>query len=62
MEPVLPTTPFGRRTLSLGHVASQMVAKERPPEAAAQIIRRRSEQTLFHPHTKPFSGTTLINH
>ncbi len=35
MEPVLPTTPFGRRTLSLGHVASQMVAKERPPEAAA---------------------------
>ncbi len=35
MEPVLPTTPFGRRTLSLAQVASQMVAKERPPEAAA---------------------------
>ena len=35
MEPVLPTTPFGRRTLSLAQVASQMVAKQRPPEAAA---------------------------
>ncbi len=34
MEPVLPTTPFGRRTLSLAQVASQMVAKQRPPEAA----------------------------
>jgi replication initiation protein RepC len=29
MEPILPTTPFGRRTLSLAHVASQMVAKQR---------------------------------
>ena len=35
MEPALPTTPFGRRSLSLAQVASQMVAKERPPEAAA---------------------------
>jgi len=34
MEPVLPTPPFGRRTLSLAQVASQMVAKQRPPEAA----------------------------
>ncbi len=34
MEPVLPTTPFGRRTLSLAQVASQMIAKQRPPEAA----------------------------
>ena len=33
MEPVLPTTPFGRRTLSLAQVASQMVAKHRDPEA-----------------------------
>jgi len=35
MEPVLPTTPFGRRSLSLGQVASQMVAKQRAPDAAA---------------------------
>ncbi len=34
MEPALPTTPFGRRSLSLAQVASQMVAKQRPPEAA----------------------------
>jgi replication initiation protein RepC len=35
MESVLPTTPFGRRPLALAHVASQMVAKHRPPEAKA---------------------------
>ena len=35
MEPALPTTPFGRRSLSLAQVASQMVAKQRPPEAVA---------------------------
>ena len=35
MEPYLSTTPFGRRALSLAHVASQMVAKERPPDATA---------------------------
>jgi replication initiation protein RepC len=35
MESVLPTTPFGRRSLALAHVASQMVAKHRPPEAKA---------------------------
>ena len=29
------TTPFGRRSLTLAHVASQLVAKQRPPEAAA---------------------------
>jgi replication initiation protein RepC len=30
----LATTPFGRRSLSLAHVASQMVAKQRRPDAA----------------------------
>ena len=35
MESVLPTTPFGRRSLALAHVASQMAAKHRPPEATA---------------------------
>ncbi len=35
MEPALPTTPFGRRSLSLAQIASQMVAKQRPPEAVA---------------------------
>ena len=34
MEPHLSTTPFGRRSLSLAHVASQAVAKSRPPEKA----------------------------
>lgn len=34
MEPHLSTTPFGRRTLTLAHVASQAVAKSRPPEKA----------------------------
>ena len=32
MEPHLSTTPFGRRSLKLAHVASQAVAKTRPPE------------------------------
>jgi replication initiation protein RepC len=35
MESVLPTTPFGRRSLALAHIASQMAAKHRSPEAAA---------------------------
>jgi replication initiation protein RepC len=42
MEPHLSTTPFGRRTLSLAHVASQAIAKARPPEKVAhkwQIFR-----------------------
>src|SRR5208337_2181144 len=30
-----PTTPFGRRSLTLAHVASQAIAKQRPPDAAA---------------------------
>ena len=30
----ISTTPFGRRTLTLAHVASQADAKERPPEKA----------------------------
>ncbi len=34
MEPYQSTTPFGRRTLTLAHVASQVIAKERPPEKA----------------------------
>ena len=32
MQSHSPTTPFGRRTLTLAHVASQMVATARPPE------------------------------
>jgi replication initiation protein RepC len=34
VEPHSATTPFGRRTLKLAHVASQMNAKTRPPEKA----------------------------
>jgi replication initiation protein RepC len=34
MEPHLSTTPFGRRALTLAHVASQINAKARPPEKA----------------------------
>jgi replication initiation protein RepC len=34
MEPHLSTTPFGRRSLTLAHVASQAVAKSRLPEKA----------------------------
>ncbi|MBV1703683.1 MAG: replication initiation protein RepC [Hyphomicrobiales bacterium] len=30
-----PTTPFGRRSLTLAHVANRMVAKSRPPGAKA---------------------------
>jgi replication initiation protein RepC len=32
VEPHYSTTPFGRRTLSLAHVANQVIARERPPE------------------------------
>ena len=35
MEARMSTTPFGRRALSLAHVASQLAAKERPPDATA---------------------------
>jgi replication initiation protein RepC len=35
MESVLPTTPFGRRSLTLAHIASQMTAKHRPADASA---------------------------
>ena len=34
MEPHLSTTPFGRRSLTLAHVATQQIAKSRPPEKA----------------------------
>jgi replication initiation protein RepC len=34
MDSHLSTTPFGRRTLTLAHVASQISAKARPPEKA----------------------------
>jgi replication initiation protein RepC len=34
MEPHLSTTPFGRRALTLAHVASQAAAKARPPDKA----------------------------
>ena len=42
MEPHLSTTPFGRRSLTLAHVASQANAKARPPEKAVhkwQVFR-----------------------
>lgn len=32
METHTPTTPFGRRSLTLAHVATQMAASSRPPE------------------------------
>ncbi|MBR0866690.1 replication initiation protein RepC [Bradyrhizobium diazoefficiens] len=32
MQTHVPTTPFGRRSLTLAHVASQIVATTRPPE------------------------------
>lgn len=34
METYVATTPFGRRTLRLAHVANQAIAKARPPEKA----------------------------
>lgn len=34
MEPIYPTTPFGGRTLTLAHIASQIAAKECPPDKA----------------------------
>jgi replication initiation protein RepC len=34
MDSHISTTPFGRRTLTLAHVASQISAKARPPEKA----------------------------
>ena len=42
MQPHSSTTPFGRRTLTLAHVASQAVAKTRPPEKVVhkwQVLR-----------------------
>jgi replication initiation protein RepC len=42
MEPHASTTPFGRRSLTLAHVASQTIAKTRPPETAVhkwQVFR-----------------------
>jgi replication initiation protein RepC len=42
MEPRTPTTPFGRRSLTLAHVATQMAASARPPDKVVhkwQIFR-----------------------
>ena len=42
MEPYIPTTPFGRRTPQLAHIAAQAVAKARPADKAAhkwQVFR-----------------------
>ena len=42
MQSRQPTTPFGRRTLMLAHVATQMVASARPPDKVVhkwQIFR-----------------------
>jgi replication initiation protein RepC len=36
MEPHQPTTPFGRRTLTLAQVATQMAASNRPPDKVVQ--------------------------
>ncbi len=32
METHQPTTPFGRRSLTLAHVAAQVAASSRPPD------------------------------
>src|SRR5215472_14951944 len=32
MDPYQPTTPFGRRTVNVAHIATQSIAKGRPPE------------------------------
>ncbi len=42
MQPLSSTTPFGRRPLTLAHVASQAIAKARPPDKAVhkwQVFR-----------------------
>ena len=42
MQPHSSTTPFGRRSLTLAHVASQAIAKARPPDKAVhkwQVFR-----------------------
>ena len=42
MQPHISTTPFGRRSLALAHVASQVIARARPPEKAVhkwQVFR-----------------------
>jgi replication initiation protein RepC len=39
MQPHQVTTPFGRRTLTLAHVASQASSKARPPDKAAHKWR-----------------------
>jgi replication initiation protein RepC len=42
MEPRIPTTPFGRRALTLAHVAKQMAVSNRPPDKVVhkwQIFR-----------------------
>ena len=42
MQPHLSTTPFGRRSLALAHVATQATAKLRPPDKAVhkwQVFR-----------------------
>lgn len=37
MEPHIPTTPFGRRSLTLAHVATQIAASSRPP---AKVVHK----------------------
>jgi replication initiation protein RepC len=42
MQPHISTTPFGRRSLALAHVVSQVIARARPPEKAVhkwQVFR-----------------------
>src|ERR1700761_6873258 len=42
MEPRIPTTPFGRRALTLAHVATQIAVSNRPPDKVVhkwQIFR-----------------------
>jgi len=49
MQPHSSTTPFGRRSLTLAHVASQANAKARPTEKAVhkwQVFRSICTATL----------------
>ena len=39
MQTDQPTTPFGRRSLTLAHVAAQVVAARRPPDKVVQSGR-----------------------
>jgi hypothetical protein len=48
MQPHSSTTPFGRRSLRLAHVASQAVAKARRPEKA--VLFPSNQQLALRAH------------